>query len=76
MSKACKDCGRSSVPITGFTAGGQVAEQGAWPWMAAIMMRDRTGTFTVSCTGFIISRRHVISAAHCFHRRKVIPVVL
>ncbi|GFT86253.1 clotting factor B [Nephila pilipes] len=63
------DCGRSSVPITGFIIGGQVAEQGAWPWMAAIMMRDRTGTFSPWCTGFMISRRHAMSAAHCFDRR-------
>ncbi|GFT86259.1 clotting factor B [Nephila pilipes] len=62
-------CGRSPATVTGFILGGEEAKQGAWPWMAAIMMRDKTGTFAVSCTGFIISRRHVISAAHCFHRR-------
>ncbi|GFT56045.1 clotting factor B [Nephila pilipes] len=64
-----QNCGRSSVLITGFTAGGQVAEQGAWPWMAAIMMRDKTGTFSPLCSSFFISRRHAISAAHCFDRK-------
>ncbi|KAG8174365.1 hypothetical protein JTE90_016591 [Oedothorax gibbosus] len=48
-----------------FIIGGGDAEQGAWPWMAAIHERDPMGALYPSCTGFLIDRRHVVSAAHC-----------
>ncbi|GFY67716.1 clotting factor B [Trichonephila inaurata madagascariensis] len=63
-----RECGRSNA-VTGFILGGEEAEQGAWPWMAAILMRDRTGTLAPWCSGFVITRRHILSAAHCFDRR-------
>lgn len=54
-----------------YILGGEYAAQGQFPWMVAITMRDRSGSFSAHCTGFLIDRLHVLSAAHCFHRRDV-----
>ncbi|KAF8783254.1 Proclotting enzyme like protein [Argiope bruennichi] len=67
-----QECGKVNG-LQGFVIGGKEAKQGAWPWMVAIFMRDRYGIFTHKCTGAMITRRHVLSAAHCFKRKEVFP---
>ncbi|CAK9301381.1 unnamed protein product [Gordionus sp. m RMFG-2023] len=43
--------------------GGTVSLAGAWPWQTSIRWRGEH-----ICGGFLISDRHVVSAAHCFLR--------
>ncbi|XP_054718965.1 clotting factor B-like [Uloborus diversus] len=47
---------------------GERVEQGAFPWMVAVMIREDNGNFSPWCTGFLIDSRHVLSAAHCFDK--------
>lgn len=54
-----------------YILGGEYATQGQFPWMVAITMRNRTGVFGAWCTGFLIDRLHVLTAAHCFERTDV-----
>ncbi|GBM31892.1 Proclotting enzyme [Araneus ventricosus] len=63
-----EDCGAVNG-LQGFVMGGKPPKQGAFPWMVAISMRDEYGIFHHACTGAMITRRHVLSAAHCFHRK-------
>ncbi|XP_003740553.1 proclotting enzyme-like [Galendromus occidentalis] len=57
-------CGFSNVSLS-RVVGGSEAHPGAWPWMAAIFVRNR-GTFIQACGGALVSHRHVVTAAHCF----------
>nr|AND61521.1 factor B1 protein [Exaiptasia diaphana] len=45
----------------GVLAGRQDSEQGAWPWMAAIYVRDK-----YRCTGVLLAEGWVLAVAHCF----------
>jgi secreted trypsin-like serine protease len=49
---------------TGFIVGGQDAKRGAYPFVA--LLAARVGNQTIyHCGGALISRRYVITAAHC-----------
>lgn len=55
-------------PMEGRIYGGAVIPvEGRWPWVAAIM---KDGGETHFCGGTLITKRHILSAAHCFHRTK------
>lgn len=62
------ECGQSRNEniFRPYVLGGVNATEGAWPWMVAITMQESSGEFTPWCSGFLIDRKHVISAAHCF----------
>ncbi|XP_071451047.1 venom protease-like [Hetaerina americana] len=65
-------CGFSNV--THFrVVGGTEAKLGAWPWLAALGYRnvkDPNAGPRFLCGGALISRRHILTAGHCVHRRK------
>uniref|UniRef100_A0A1I8A745 Peptidase S1 domain-containing protein n=1 Tax=Steinernema glaseri TaxID=37863 RepID=A0A1I8A745_9BILA len=55
-----------SAPLEGNDIiGGSKADNGAWPWQAFLSLYDhKTGRSTM-CGGSLISKRHVVTAAHC-----------
>ena len=53
-------CGLSSLELNIF--GGKKAEKGSLPWMVSLVSRRGTAI----CGGVLISRQHVLTAAHCF----------
>ncbi|KAG8198967.1 hypothetical protein JTE90_001767 [Oedothorax gibbosus] len=63
-------CGRpiSKPAPRGFVIGGRNAEKGDWPWMVAFTIKKLRGA--LKCSGFLIDRQHVLSAAHCFEKGK------
>jgi secreted trypsin-like serine protease len=46
----------------GKIVGGRECFEGEFPWM--ISFKSNIGHF---CGGFVVSERHVLSAAHCFY---------
>ena len=51
---------------------GHVANPGQFPWVVYILNRD----LMMSCTGSIISDRHIVTAAHCLSPRHQDPASL
>lgn len=56
-----ENCG-SSAKVTGLIIGGKFSENNQWPWLAALIKRSDETFF---CGGTLISKRHVLTAAHC-----------
>lgn len=58
-------CARDAAAMTPRIVGGTEAEEGAWPWMAALVhagMDSYNGQF---CGGALIDEEWVVTAAHC-----------
>lgn len=47
---------------------------GAWPWLARLGYYDGTG-ITYNCAGVLITKHHVLTAAHCVHNRRNLCVI-
>lgn len=58
------DCG--TVAATGYVIGGTQVKPGQWPFLAALVLKDSNKFF---CGGNIITKRHVLTAAHCVHEK-------
>jgi V8-like Glu-specific endopeptidase len=47
---------------------------GAWPWLARLGYWDGTG-ITYNCAGVLITKHHVLTAAHCVYNRRNLCVI-
>ncbi|CAO1415670.1 unnamed protein product [Diamesa serratosioi] len=60
-----KDCGIHSA-ANGLVLGGKYVARGLWPWNVALFDIHPREYF---CGGVLLSRRFVITAAHCLHAK-------
>lgn len=60
-------CGDSTVN-SGLIVGGAAIKRGQWPYIAALFYTEKRKN-AYFCGGTIISRRHVITAAHCLQQK-------
>ncbi|XP_044779319.1 spaetzle-processing enzyme isoform X2 [Drosophila simulans] len=59
-----KSCGQA--PASYRMAYGTVARPNVYPWMAMLMYENRRlATLTNNCSGSLINKRYVLTAAHC-----------
>jgi secreted trypsin-like serine protease len=57
-----ENCGSSD---TFRIANGEETSVGQYPWMALLEYTVRDEGRTFACSGSLISKRHVLTAAHC-----------
>ncbi|CAL4063025.1 unnamed protein product, partial [Meganyctiphanes norvegica] len=53
-----------------FITNGRVSTRNAWPWMA-LLGQDRGGSRFWFCSGVVLNRRWILTAAHCTNRLNV-----
>jgi len=69
-------CGQSPK-VHAKIVGGKPAELHAWPWIAALGFRARdTNETHYRCGGSLITKRHVLTAAHCATSKSLFTVRL
>merc|ERR1712241_251244 len=57
-------------------AGGENTNPGDWPWMALLIYSQDNRTTGELCAGTLISRKHVVTAAHCVNETSPVMVRL
>lgn len=58
------ECGKGQ--FSNRITNGKPARRNAWPWQVAIGYRDeRNGKIDYLCGGSLVTKRHVVTAAHC-----------
>ncbi|XP_015589545.1 venom protease [Cephus cinctus] len=71
-------CGQSRSNITHFkVVGGNPAQLGAWPWIAALGYRSTKNPNSPRwlCGGTLVSSRHIVTAGHCVHNQRDLYIV-
>ncbi|XP_044736927.1 modular serine protease-like [Chrysoperla carnea] len=64
MLKCDPDCGKTDLPAIPLIVHGQIAEQGRWPWYAALFTLE-DGKWIFWCGGSLISELVIVTAGHC-----------
>ena len=54
-------CGQRKVAAANIV-GGEASQPGEWPWMAKLVY---TRSDQATCSGTLVSRKHVVTAGHC-----------
>ncbi|KAJ3654559.1 hypothetical protein Zmor_013738 [Zophobas morio] len=69
-----KSCGIQNVTIKGRLMGGEPAKLGEFPWLARLMYKNNASNKIFGCSGFLISSKFVLTAAHCLESEGLGPV--
>ncbi|KAA0197842.1 hypothetical protein HAZT_HAZT010187 [Hyalella azteca] len=55
--------------------GGSLAEEGAYPWMAKLVIKMKNGN-AFQCGGSIINSRNILTAAHCLEDKQKLSILV
>lgn len=61
------DCGKGGSGQT--IVGGQEAKPNDWPWMVSLSKANKNQKHSHFCGGTLVSKFHVVTAAHCVSKR-------
>jgi secreted trypsin-like serine protease len=53
------------LPVLTRVIGGRESDEGDWPWMAALILKDESEQY---CAGSLINDQFVLTAAHCLSK--------
>lgn len=60
-----KQCGIQDIVMDSRIVGGTKTRLGQYPWLVRLRHKNAEGRMTYSCSGFLISPKYVVTAAHC-----------